>query len=123
MAPNTQTPPSTAPEIDEFKDGMGLAAAINQAGQAIIVTDCDGSILYVNVAFEKMTGYSALEVLGRNPRLLKSGKQDSAHYRRLWKALKEGRTWHGELVNRRKDGSLYTVSFPQGCMKSARHSW
>ncbi len=97
----------SAPEIGTL-DAMGFAAAVNQAGQAIIITDAAGDILYVNPAFERMTGYSAQEVLGQNPRLLKSGRQESEYYRDLWATITAGRTWHGELINRRRDGSFYT---------------
>jgi len=89
-------------------NGIGLAAAIDQAGQAIMITDRHGDIVYVNTAFTAMTGYTSQEVMGRNPRLLKSGVQDPAYYRGLWDALTAGRSWHGELINRRKDGSRYT---------------
>jgi len=86
---------------------IALASAINQAGQAVVITDLHGTILYVNAAFTSMTGYSSSEVLGQNPRILKSGNQDPHYYRDLWSTITAGRNWHGELVNRRKDGSLY----------------
>src|ERR1700733_7936862 len=91
-------------EISAGINGIGLAAAINQAGQAIVITDRNGSILYVNAAFTSMTGYSFEEVIGRNPRLLKSSRQDPSFYRDLWETVSAGRNWHGELINRRKDG-------------------
>jgi len=84
-----------------------LAAAVEQAAEAIIITDPDGIILYVNPAFEKVTGYSTREVLGKNPRLLKSGKHDAGFYRELWATLSRGEVWNGRMTNRRKDGSLY----------------
>ena len=87
---------------------VGLAAAIEQAGHAIVITDRGGNILYVNAAFTAMTGYTSHEVIGRNPRLLKSGLQNPDYYKDLWEAVKEGRNWRGDLINRRKDGSLYT---------------
>lgn len=86
---------------------LALASAINQAGQAVVITDRHGVILYVNAAFTSMTGYSRLEVLGQNPRILKSGNQDPRYYGDLWSTITAGRNWHGELVNRRKDGTLY----------------
>lgn len=85
-----------------------LAAAIEQAAETVVITDLEGGILYVNPAFERTTGFSRTEVLGNNPRLLKSGEQDEAFYRRLWRTISEGHTWTGRLVNRRKDGMLYT---------------
>ncbi len=89
-------------------DDIGLAAAIGQAGHAVMITDPHGVILYVNAAFTQITGYSGDEVIGKNPRLLRSGRQDVAFYEDLWRNLKAGRNWHGELINRRKDGSFYT---------------
>ena len=89
-------------------DALGFAAAVDQAGQSIVITDRQGDILYVNPAFERLTGYSKSEAIGRNPRLLKSGLQDAAFYRDLWATIAGGGAWHGELINRRKDGSTYT---------------
>lgn len=74
---------------------------------ALLVTDAKGVIEYVNPAFERLTGYSSAEVLGRTPALLKSGRQDSAFYRRLWQRLRKGRPYRGIFVNRRKDGALF----------------
>jgi two-component system, cell cycle sensor histidine kinase and response regulator CckA len=84
-----------------------LAAAIEQAAEAIVVTDESATILYVNPAFEKTSGYTAAEALGRNPRILRSGKQDAAFYHEMWATLRRGKVWRGRLYNRRKDGALY----------------
>jgi PAS domain S-box-containing protein len=84
-----------------------LAAAIEQAAEAFVITDVQGTIVYANAAFEKITGYSPQEALGQNPRILKSGKQDAAFYRRMWGSLAQGQVWRGRLVNKRKDGVLY----------------
>jgi len=84
-----------------------LAAAIDQAGDMVVTTDADGNIEYVNPAFERITQYSMNEVIGRNPRILKSGRQDESYYRNLWSTINEGKIWRGEFINRRKDGSLY----------------
>jgi PAS domain S-box-containing protein len=86
----------------------GLEAAIEQAGEAIVITDTRGNIQYVNPAFTRMTGYSRDEATGQNPRILKSGQNPPQLYEELWATIRRGGTWHGELVNRRKDGSLYT---------------
>ncbi|HZU28253.1 MAG TPA: PAS domain S-box protein [Bryobacteraceae bacterium] len=86
---------------------VGFAAAVNQTGEGLVITDRNGKIQYVNPAFERMTGYSAAEMLGRNPRFLKSGRQDPRFYAELWSTITAGRTWRGQLTNRRKDGSLY----------------
>jgi len=85
-----------------------LMAAIEQAGEMVVITDSEGTIQYVNPAFVAVTGYTRDEAVGRNPRLLKSGCQDAAFYRRLWETITSGRTWEGRLINKRKDGSLYT---------------
>ena len=74
----------------------------------MVITNLQGNIEYVNPAFTSITGYSREEVLGQNPRILKSGKHDAAFYRELWSTILKGETWHGEIVNRRKDGTLYT---------------
>jgi len=86
-----------------------LAAAVGHAQDAIIVSDVDGSILYVNHAFERASGYASEEVLGTNPRLLKSGLQDAEVHREMWSCLAAGEVWRGRLVNRRRDGTLYPV--------------
>jgi len=85
-----------------------LLAAIEQAGEGIVMTDAQGNIEFVNPAFEQMTGYSHTDLLGRNPRLLKSDAHDELFYRDLWETISSGRTWAGRMVNKRKDGSLYT---------------
>jgi PAS domain S-box-containing protein len=85
-----------------------LMAAIEQAGEAVMITDASGILQYVNPAFERVTGYGRLEAIGGTPRLLKSGHQGEAFYRELWKTISSGATWQGRIVNRRKDASLYT---------------
>lgn len=85
-----------------------LATALNHAGEAVAITDSQGRIVYVNNAFEEITGYRRHEVHGSNPRILKSGRHDDEFYREMWVALLAGRTWRGRLQNRRKDGSIYT---------------
>ncbi len=84
-----------------------LATAVEQSAETIVITDLDGSILYVNPAFEKISGYTCAEAIGQNPRMLKSGKQGTEFYRDLWAALKRGEVWNGRFTNQRKDGSLY----------------
>ncbi len=85
-----------------------LLAAIEQAGEAIVMTDASGVIQFVNPAFEQTTGYSREEAVGKNPRILKSGEQDELFYRDLWATISGGKIWTGRMVNRRKDGTLYT---------------
>ena len=84
-----------------------LAMAVEQAAETIVITEPDGTIVYVNPAFEKITGYSRAEAVGRNPRILKSGKHDAAFYRQMWATLTAGRVWIGHIINQRKDGMLY----------------
>ena len=81
--------------------------ALDAAANAIVITDHNGTIQSVNPAFTALTGYTAQEAVGQNPRILKSGKQDEAFYRNLWQTISSGQVWSGELTNRRKDGSLY----------------
>ena len=84
-----------------------LTMAVEQAGESIVVTDTRGTIQYVNPAFERITGYDLVEVIGQNPRILKSGRQDPAFYRNLWQTLRRGEVWRGTFLNRRKDATLY----------------
>ncbi|MFQ5850534.1 MAG: PAS domain S-box protein, partial [Candidatus Binatia bacterium] len=84
-----------------------LRLAIEQARECVMITKRDGVITYVNPAFERVTGYSSKEALGQTPRLLKSGKHERSFYQRYWQTILSGRVWQGEIVNRRKDGSLY----------------
>jgi diguanylate cyclase (GGDEF)-like protein/PAS domain S-box-containing protein len=84
------------------------SAALEAAANAIVITDFKGTIAWANHAFTTMTGYSKEEVLGKNHRLLKSGEQTESYYAELWSTISAGKIWHGELVNRRKDGTTYT---------------
>lgn len=84
-----------------------LVEAIKQAADGVIVTDTGGTIQYVNPAFTAMTGYTNQEAVGQNPRILKSGRQPAAFYEDLWRAIRSGEIWQGELTNRRKDGTFY----------------
>jgi len=89
-------------------DRERLLAAIEQVAESVVVTDREGNIEYVNPAFEKITGYSRQELIGKNPRILKSGDQDTAFYQHLWKTITSGNTWTGRLINKKKEGTLYT---------------
>jgi PAS domain S-box-containing protein len=84
-----------------------LSEALESAANGIAITDTRGQILWVNPAFTQLTGYDRDEAVGKNPRILKSGKHPAELYRELWETILRGRSWHGEMVNRRKDGSLY----------------
>jgi len=82
--------------------------ALDTADNAIVICDRAGDVVWINPSFSRLTGYARDEILGRNLRLLKSGLHDEEYYRRMWAAILSGQVWRGEVVNRRKDGSLYT---------------
>lgn len=84
------------------------SGALEAAANAIVITDNKGVIQWANAAFTAFTGYSLEEAIGKTPNLLKSGKHDQAFYQKLWNTILAGEVWHGELINRRKDGSFYT---------------
>ena len=83
------------------------STALEAAANGIVITDSQGKILWVNPAFTRLTGYTADEAIGQNPRLLRSGRHPQPFYAGLWAAIVAGKVWHGELVNRRKDGTCY----------------
>ena len=84
-----------------------LTAAIQASANGIVITDRTGLIQWVNPAFTAMTGYPPATVIGQYPRVLKSGRHDAEFYRSLWATILEGHPWHGQMVNRRHDGSEY----------------
>ena len=85
-----------------------LTAAIEQAAESIVILDTEGAILYVNPAFERITGYSRAEAVGQTLHILNSGKHDAAFFKNLWATVSAGEVWHGRIVNKQKDGTLYT---------------
>jgi PAS domain S-box-containing protein len=89
------------------EERMRLATAVDQAAEAIVITDRNARILYVNPAFEQVSGYTKAELVGRNPSLLQSGRQGRELYEAMWSTLQAGETWHGTFLNRRKDGVVY----------------
>ena len=94
---------------------LRLINVIEQAGVSIVITDIDGIITYVNEGFEKTTLYMYNEVIGKKPNILKSGKHSKEFYNELWETIKSGKTWHGEFINKKKDGTLFyedAVIFP-----------
>ena len=95
---------SDSPEVEILRKAWELSPS------ALVVTDPSGNIEYVNPAFERVTGYAAGEILGKNPRILKSGSQGPEVYADLWRTISAGGTWTGRIQNRRKDGSLYWES-------------
>ncbi len=89
------------------RDNSMLRKAIEELRESIVITDVDGNILYINRFFEENTGYSREEAIGQNPRILKSGFHPQEFYKELWDTILSGKTWQGEFLNRRKDGSLF----------------
>ncbi|MDP1871314.1 MAG: diguanylate cyclase [Gallionella sp.] len=94
--------------IKQYADDLQLAASIFEfSSESMIVTDADNCILAINSAFTKTTGYLPEDVIGKNPRLLSSGRQSSCFYRDMWDQLNRSGSWHGELWNLRKSGEAY----------------
>ncbi len=99
-----------------------LSRVVEQSPTSVIITDLTGAIEYVNPWFCRQTGYTPGEVLGQNPRMLKSGQTPAATYLEMWQTLSASRTWRGELVNKKKNGEVFTelvvvapVFGPDGC--------
>jgi PAS domain S-box-containing protein len=86
-----------------------LTTAIEQSADSVVITNTEGTIVYVNPAFKQVSGYDRAEIIGQSMRLVKSGKHDKAFYRKLWKTLSSGQVWQGRFVNQKKDGTLYTA--------------
>ena len=82
-------------------------SALQAAANGIVITDAAGKVRWVNAAFETLTGYPMAEVEGQSLRMLSSGKQSAAFYQQMWATILGGEVWHGEVVNRKKDGTLY----------------
>lgn len=89
------------------KEYRQLSAAIEQTAESVVITDTNGTIVYVNPAFEQITGYSRAEVVGKNPRLLKSNKHPTNFYQELWTTISSGLVWQGRFTNKKKDGTLF----------------
>jgi PAS domain S-box-containing protein len=102
----------TLTDISERKKIEGelslKSQALEAAANTVVITDREGTIQWANAAFEGLTGFAPAEAIGKNPRVLKSGRQDSSFYRSLWDTILSGKVWQGEIINKRKDGELYT---------------
>ncbi len=101
-----------ASELQRIQDDRHvrrLARAVEGASDIVIITDSDAKITYVNPAFERITGYSSQEAIGEKPRLLRSGKQDDKFYENVWSDIRTEGSWNGSIVNKKKDGALYTA--------------
>ena len=96
-----------------------LTQAVEQSPASVVITDTNGVIEYVNPQFQAVTGYPRAEVIGQNPRVLKSGETSSTGYRDLWRTIKSGKTWTGEFHNRRKNGELFWEQATIGPIKAA----
>ncbi|MFZ3373140.1 MAG: PAS domain S-box protein, partial [Desulfitobacteriaceae bacterium] len=95
-------------DLTEHHKSMEIAKGVfEDATEGIIITDFEGNITTVNRAFTRITGYTSEEVMGRNPRILKSDRHDAAYYREMWTSLQTKRYWQGEVWNRHKDGAIY----------------
>lgn len=84
-----------------------LSSVVEQTDDTVFITDRVGTILYVNPSFERTTGYTSDEAVGRTPRMLKSGKHNIEHYQCMWKALSAGEVFRGAFINRRKNGAIF----------------
>jgi diguanylate cyclase (GGDEF)-like protein/PAS domain S-box-containing protein len=98
-----------------------LSLVVEQSPATIVITDKEGSIEYVNHKFTELTGYSPEEVIGGNPRILKSGKTPSEEYKRLWETITSGGIWRGELCNKKKNGELYWESVSISPIKDSKN--
>lgn len=96
-------------DIALLREQRLLSRALELAGNAAFITDREGVIVWCNRAFARMYGYSREEVVGQNPRFLKSGRQGVRYYRELWSTIRSGRVWAGETVDRDRNGTAYTV--------------
>jgi diguanylate cyclase (GGDEF)-like protein/PAS domain S-box-containing protein len=95
-------------ERKQAEENLRITAGVFDSSQeAIVITDADNTIMDVNAAFTRITGYSRLEVLGKNPKLLNSGRQGKDFFKQMWQALQQDKSWRGEIWNRRKSGELY----------------
>ncbi len=101
-------------DITEIKENESrlrlLQQVIEQTPVSVVITDTDGTIQYVNPGFEKATGYTRQEAIGKTPGILNSGTQDKNYYKNLWDTILSGKNWHGEFYNKKKDGTLYWES-------------
>jgi PAS domain S-box-containing protein len=89
------------------KERLRLTAVIEQTADSIVITDKKAVIEYVNPGFERITGYTAAEVIGRNPRFLQSGRHSAQFYQEMWDTLTQAKVWQGHIINKKKDGSIY----------------
>jgi sigma-B regulation protein RsbU (phosphoserine phosphatase) len=96
------------------------SAALEAAANAILITDAQGVIEWANAAFTTCTGYRVAEVIGKTPKVLMSGKHDAKFHKNLWETIRAGKVWEGEVIDRRKDGRLFTGEMTITPMKDKR---
>ena len=106
-------------ERKRAEDQLRIAAATFETHEAIMITDANANIIRVNRAFEKITGYSADEVIGKNPRILKSGQHDRAFYEKMWQSVLSG-SWSGEMWDKRKNGIIYPKQVTITAVKNSK---
>lgn len=98
-------------DVDDIKkaheDNSRLATALDQAAERVVITDSEGKIVYINPAFERITGYTRDEVIGKHPSIISSGQHGRSFYEDLWKTISAGNVWRGRIINKRKDGQLF----------------
>lgn len=92
------------------KELSRLASVVEQSSESIVITGLDGKILYINPAFEKISGYKLSEALGKTSRILKSGKHDDKFYKNLWNTISAGKSWTGTFINKQKTGGFYYIN-------------
>lgn len=90
-----------------FEQVQELSYAVEQSPNTVVITDTNGNIQYVNQKFTQLTGYTSAEIIGKNPRTLKSNKMPPEGYKELWRTITSGREWSGEIINKKKNGEFY----------------
>lgn len=95
------------PTMESMADLRKLSRAVEQTGDSIVITDREGVIEYVNPAFERLTGYSCADAVGKTPRILRSGVHEASFYEEMWRTLLDSGVWRGVLVNRKKNGDTF----------------
>lgn len=96
-----------ADDDNSQKEFILQSTALKTAANGIIITDSDGKIIWANPAITRLTGYTSEEIIGKNPRFLRSGSQEQKFYENMWRTIKNNQVWSSNLVNRRKDGTFY----------------